>query len=286
MSSLRFLCRASRPLVLGHRGASAEYPENTLLAFRQAMQGGADGVEMDVMLCASGEPVVVHDDDLGRVTGGQVGSGPDVRSSSLGELQRHDVGRGERVPTLVKVLEALGDDCLINIELKSRDVKTAADYTALRHDDGLASAVAEVLRRGRRPPGTTLVSSFDPFQLWRFARAAADLLQTRQLPLAYLFHRDQARPLREAWLSSLLPLRALHPDAALIDAVAMRRWRTQGYFVHTWTVDAPSEIAALSALGVDAIITNTPAVARACVTATASAATTAPPAAAPISLSP
>jgi len=73
---------------------------------------------------------------------------------------------------------------------------------------------------------------------------------------------------------------------ALIDAVAMRRWRTQGYFVHTWTVDAPSEIAALSALGVDAIITNTPAVARACVTATASAATTAPPAAAPISLSP
>jgi glycerophosphoryl diester phosphodiesterase len=225
------------------------------------MLDGADGVEMDVMLCASGEPVVVHDDDLGRVTGGKEGSGLDVRTSPLCEIQRHDVGRGERVPTLSQVLETLGDHCLINIELKSRDVKTAADYAALVHNDGLATAVAELLRRGRRPPGTTLVSSFDPFQLWRFAQAAADLLP--QLPLAFLFHRNQGRPLREAWLSTLLPLRALHPDAALIDAVSMRSWRKQGYFVHTWTVDAPSEIAALAALGVDAIITNTPAVARA-----------------------
>lgn len=261
MSSLRFLSRASRPLVIGHRGASANHPENTLLAFRRALIDGADGVEMDVMLCASGEPVVVHDDDLGRVTGGKEGTGLDVRSASLSEIQQHDVGRGERVPTLAQVLDALGDDALINIELKSRDVKTASDYAALVHDDGLAAAVAEILRRGRRSAGTLLVSSFDPFQLWRFSRAAADLLS--HVPLGYLFHRNQTRPLREAWLSSLLPLRALHPDAALIDAVSMRGWRKQGYFVHTWTVDETSEITTLAALGVDAIITNTPAEVRA-----------------------
>lgn len=261
MSSPRFLARRKRPLVLGHRGASAAYPENTLLAFRQAMANRADGVELDVMLCASGEPVVVHDDDLGRVTGGKVGSGIDVRSSSLSDLQRHDVGRGERVPTLAQVLATLGDDALVNIELKSRDVKTASDYAGLVHDDGLAAAVGDVLRRGRRPTGTTLVSSFDPFQLWRFARTAADLLTT--LPLAFLFHRNQARPLRDAWLTSLLPLQAVHPDAALIDAVSMGRWRRRGFFVHTWTVDDASEIAALAALGVDAVITNDPASARA-----------------------
>lgn len=260
MSSPRFLSALPRPLVLGHRGSSAAYPENTLLAFRQALAEGADGVEMDVMMCASGEPVVVHDDDLGRVTGGKEGSGLDVRTSRLSEIQRHDVGRGERVPTLVQVLAALGEDALINIELKSRDVKTASDYIGLVQDDGLARAVAEILRRGRRPAGSTLVSSFDPFQLVRFARVAADLLP--QLPLAFLFHRQQIRPLREAWPASLLPLRAVHPDAALVDAVSLRRWRAQRYFVHTWTVDEPSEIAALTALGVDAIITNTPAVAR------------------------
>ena len=260
MSSPRFLARAKRPLVLGHRGASAAYPENTLLAFRQAMLSRADGVELDVMLCASGEPVVVHDDDLGRVTGGKEGSGIDVRTSRLADLQRHDVGRGERVPTLAHVLATLGDDALVNIELKSRDVKTASDYASLVHNDGLAAAVADVLRRGRRPPGTTLVSSFDPFQLWRFTRTAADLLAT--LPLAFLFHRNQARPLRQAWLAPLLRLQAVHPDAALVDAVAMDAWRQRGYFVHTWTVDDASEIAALSALGVDAVITNDPARAR------------------------
>ena len=50
----------------------------------------------------------------------------------------------------------------------------------------------------------------------------------------------------------------MHPDAALIDAAAMRRWRRRGYAVHTWTVDDPTEVAALSALGVQAIITNLP----------------------------
>lgn len=267
MSGPRFLERLSRPLVLGHRGASAHYPENTLLAFRQAMLAGADGVELDVMLCASGEPVVVHDDDLGRVTGGTEGSGIDVRSATLADLKRYDVGRGERVPTLSEVMETLGDDALINIELKSRDVKTAGDYAGLVHNDGLAAVVAQTLRRSRRPRGHTLVSSFDPFQLWRFARCAADLRP--DVPLGYLFHRQQARPLREAWLSRTMPLAAVHPDAALIDAAAMRRWQRQGYAVHTWTVDDLTEIAALAALGVGAIITNQPEAVRAALRATA-----------------
>ncbi len=268
MKSPSFLERRSRPLVLGHRGASAHYPENTLLAFRQAMLAGADGVEMDVMLCASGEAVVVHDDDLGRVTGGQEGTGLDVRSATLAELRRHDVGRGERVPTLAEVLDALGDIALINIELKSRDIKTPGDYAGLVHDDGLAAVVAQTLRRARRPRRHTLVSSFDPFQLWRFARCASDLLT--DVPLGYLFHRQQARPLREAWLRHTLPLAALHPDAALIDAAAMRSWRRRGYAIHTWTVDDLSEIAALSALGVQAVITNQPGAVQAALRAASS----------------
>jgi glycerophosphoryl diester phosphodiesterase len=253
-----FLQRASRPLVLGHRGASSSHPENTLRAFREAMREGADGVELDVMRCASGELVVVHDDDLGRVVGQQPGSGLHIRTSTLAELRAHDVGHGERVPLLAEVFEELGPDALINVELKSPDVRSAEDHAKLLRDDGLAAALAELLRRCARPPETTLVSSFDPLQLMRFTR-----LSSARLPLGFLFHRNQPRPLREAWLAHMLPIVAMHPDAGLVDAVAMRRWRQRGHAVHVWTVDDEREVAALLALGVDAIITNRPGAVRA-----------------------
>lgn len=262
-----FLQRAGAPLVLGHRGASATHPENTLLAFRQAMADGADGVELDVMRCGSGELVVVHDDDLGRVIGQKPGTGPWIRSSTLAELRSHDVGSGERVPLLSEVMEELGPHALINIELKSPDVKTFGEHARLVRNDGLAEAAAELLARMPRPPGTTLLSSFDPMQLWRFDRAVK--LQRPQveseLPLGFLFHRKQPLPLRAGWPSRVLPVAAVHPDAALVDALSMRRWRKKGYFVHVWTVDDAREIAALCALGVDAIITNAPAATRALV---------------------
>jgi glycerophosphoryl diester phosphodiesterase len=246
-----------RPLVLGHRGSSAAYPENTLLAFERALAEGADGVELDAMCCASGEVVVTHDDDLGRVSGQPAGSGLVVRRTPLAALRQVDLGAGQRLPLLAEVLELLGPHALVNIELKSPDVKTVAEHAQLRHDDGLAAATVQLLGRCARPPGTTLISSFDPFQLRRFA----DQAQKQRLPavpLGYLFHRDQPRPLRRAWLAPLLPIAAVHPDAALVDAPALRHWRRQGYAVHVWTVDDPHEVAALCALGVDAIITNRP----------------------------
>ena len=252
-----FLQSQGRPLLLGHRGDSSAYPENTLLAFRQAIAAGADGVELDVMPCGSGEVVVVHDDDLGRVIGQQPGSGPAVRDLPLSELRAYDLGAGQRLPMLEEVLEELGPHALINIELKSPDVKTVQAHARLVKNDGLAKSVAQILRRAGRPSGTTLVSSFDPFQLWRFAKASSG-----HIPLGFLFHRSQIRPLREAWLARLLPIAAVHPDAALVDAVSMRSWRRRGYAVHVWTVDDLNEVAALCTLGVDAIITNTPAAVR------------------------
>jgi len=248
-----FLQRRDRPLVLGHRGASADYPENTLLAFRKAMEEGADGVELDVMRCATGEVVVVHDDDLGRVTGQKPSTGLLVRRAALADLRGFDIGAGQRVPLLSEVLEELGKVALINVELKPPEVKRARDYAKLLPDDGLAEATAQVLARAGRPPGKTLVSSFDPFSLRRFHQSAG-----RDIPLGLLFHRDQALPLREAWPACLLPISAVHPDVALVDAVSMRTWRQKGYAVHVWTVDDPREVAALRALGVDALITNRP----------------------------
>src|SRR6476646_7095285 len=108
------------PYVFGHRGVRGAAPENTMAAFELAAASGADGVELDVRLCRTGELVVCHDPTLARFTGGQ-----DVRPIAdldLRELARTDVGGGAPVPALAEVLDfARGRKLRVNVEMK-RDV--------------------------------------------------------------------------------------------------------------------------------------------------------------------
>ena len=232
--------RSAGPLVIAHRGASADAVENTLAAFRRARADGADGVELDVMRCATGEVVVFHDDDLERL-GKRAGL---VRATSWAELREVDIG-GERIPLLDDVLEELGP-LLINIELKSQSRLA---------DDGLPSAVAEIVAR-HATGARALVSSFDPWLLARFRRAAP------HIATGLLFAHDQSLPLRRAWSAPLLRPTALHPEAVLVDARAVRAWHARGYGVNVWTVDDAAELRLLAALGVDGVITNRPKYAR------------------------
>src|SRR5258705_11369196 len=98
-----------RPLILGHRGASAEAPENTIAAFSLALAQGADGVELDAQRCASGEVVVVHDASFARTTGFAAlvtqASLTAVRALEAGSWKSEKL-RGERGPPLSEVLEA------------------------------------------------------------------------------------------------------------------------------------------------------------------------------------
>ena len=126
------------PLIIGHRGASAHAPENTLAAFQLALDAGADGVEFDVQLSRDGQPVVIHDADLKRT-----GLTPRrVRDLTLSELKKTDVGSwfdrsfaGERIPTLEEVFDLLEPTpALLYLEIKTdpsqRDqmVRTCCDY--------------------------------------------------------------------------------------------------------------------------------------------------------------
>jgi glycerophosphoryl diester phosphodiesterase len=239
-SSLRWGRQRERPLVIAHRGASADAVENTIAAFRLARAHGADGVELDVWRCASGEVVVFHDDDLVRL-----GKRPGlVRALSWAELQKVDVG-GERIPLLDDVLEELGP-LLVNVELKS--------HRAL-FDDGLPAAVAAVLRR-HDAGARALVSSFDPLLLLRFRMHAPEFAT------GLLFEREQSRPLREGWAARLLRPAAMHPERVLVDARAVRRWHDRSLAVNVWTVDDAAELRLLAAIGVDGLITNRPRFAR------------------------
>jgi glycerophosphoryl diester phosphodiesterase len=233
--------------VLGHRGASADAPENTLAAFRLALQQGADGVELDVWRCGSGEVVVAHDEDLVRVAGSPLR----IPDADLRELRAVDVGawkatrwRGERIPLLAEVLEAL-PGAVVNVELKSRGGRDLA----------LAQAAAEVIWRARAG-ARVVVSSFD----WRLV--AAFRLASPDVATGLLFEGSRAWRLR-TWggIRSLRPI-AVHPDRALATDERVRAWKAKGLAVNVWTVDDPAEAARLARAGASSVITNVPAIVR------------------------
>ncbi len=233
-----------RPLVLGHRGASADAPENTLAAFRLALAQGADGVELDAWRCASGEVVVFHDQDARRLAGSPLR----VTRASLAELRRLDVGawkgeryRGEPIPRLEEALEALGT-AVVNVELKSARPPG---------DPRLALAVARILR-SRPARGAVLVSSFD------WALLAAFRLAAPEVATGLLFEAGSAWRRLAGPAAALLRPRALHPEAALVTGERARRWAASGWPLVVWTVDDPGEVARLCGLGVAALVTNQP----------------------------
>jgi glycerophosphoryl diester phosphodiesterase len=108
-------------LIYAHRGLSGHFPENTLLAFREALAAGVDGIELDVHVTADGVPVVIHDRDVARTTGG---SG-NVDDMMLASLQAFDAGAGEHVPALTEVLDLVGDSVHLDIEIKGLGAERA-----------------------------------------------------------------------------------------------------------------------------------------------------------------
>lgn len=235
--------RHARPRILGHRGASADAPENTIAAFRLAMEQGADGVELDVWRCGTGELVVIHDEDARRTAGAPLS----VPETSFGALRALDAGgwkgarfAGERIPRLEEVLEAL-PDAFVNVELKSR-----------RRDVGAAVAAAEVIRAARAVD-RVVVSSFD----WRLVAALG--VAAPEIPVGLLFEGSRLWWLRVALGSRTLRPAALHPARALATDARMRAWTGRGLDVNVWTVDEPEELRRLAALGAAALITNVPA---------------------------
>ncbi len=104
---------------VAHRGASGYEPENTLAAFKKAIDLGANMIELDVRVCKSREVVVIHDSSVDRVTNGH-GS---VEGMTLTELKGLEMQKGERIPTLEEVLDFMDKKAKINIELKGK--KTA-----------------------------------------------------------------------------------------------------------------------------------------------------------------
>jgi glycerophosphoryl diester phosphodiesterase len=226
----------ARLLNIAHRGASGDFPENTLPAFAAAIEAGAQMCELDVQLTADAAVVVIHDETVNRTTNG-AGA---VSAMTLAEIRRLDAGHkfgagfaGARVPALEEVLELVKGRCRLNVELKSPGVEREV-YRLLRAHGAIAG---------------TIVSSFD----WD-ALAAVRRLEPA-LSIGVLADRGA-----EAMFEAAADLRAIsvNPRHNMVTPAIVERAHRIGLTVLVWTVDKPAEMRRMIALGVDGIMTNYP----------------------------
>ena len=226
--------------ILGHRGASHDAPENTLPAFELALRQGADGVELDVQLCATGEVVVLHDETLERLTG-RSGAVRDTPWSVLRTLEVRTAGGSAPIPLLASVLDRLPRTAWINVELKAERWS----------DTGVAEAAAALLEAGGHAEHV-VVSSFHPLCLLRLAMRFPGLRR------GLLLDPDRPMAPQTGLFLPLLARDAVHPPAGHFDRIDVERWHRTGREVAAWTVDDPAVARQLCEWGVDSCITNRP----------------------------
>jgi len=218
----------------GHRGACGYAPENTLSSFRKALELGADIVELDAQVCASGEVVVIHDAAVDRTTNGT----GFVDEMNLDELKALDAGGGEKIPTLCEVLDLVDKKAIVNIELKG---------------EGIAASVLAVMDDYIRAHGWSfdnfLVSSFDHLQLWEMktlnSPVKAGVLVTMIPPDLVPFAKELG-----AW-SLNVPKESVTKD--FVEAVHKNEMKVLAY-----TANTPEEIVRLKSLEVDGIFSDYP----------------------------
>jgi glycerophosphoryl diester phosphodiesterase len=251
------------PLIIGHRGASAHAPENTLAAFELALRGGADGLEFDVRLARDGVPVCIHDATLRR-TALREGAVESLDSAALSALDAgtwfnlrrpasaRDEYAAERVPTLAQVFERLGGRArVLYVEMKC---DTAA------HAAPLARAVVG-LTRAHGLGGRVVVKSFAHALVAEAKRLAPEIRA------AALFDRNWSRPL-------VSPRKIIEEAArcgadeislhrSLLRRATVEEARRRGFACVVWTADTPFWLRRALSLGLRAVITNRPAEMRA-----------------------
>jgi glycerophosphoryl diester phosphodiesterase len=233
-------------LVIAHRGASGNAPENTIAAFELARIEGADMIELDVQPVRDGTLFVFHDDTTERWNGR-----PDVvRQLSAADMRQVRLG-GEPVPTFDEVCRWARDTGMrLNVELKGTGFE--ADAARMMREYDLVEQV--------------LVSSFYPTALVALRGVAPELSRGALMGIRSAHPRIR---MREAWpFTALRRLGAVawHPAWQLpLLPRLMPMVRKRGYQVNVWTVDEPSMMQRLIVAGVDGIITNYPARLRALV---------------------
>jgi glycerophosphoryl diester phosphodiesterase len=231
------------PRVIAHRGYSGRAPENTLVAFREALELGVDAIECDVRRTLDGEIVLLHDATVDRTTDGS-GEVAEMRFDDLRALDagswKHERYTGERVPTLSEAIAAIGSRATFIIEIKQT---------------GIEDHVVELIRQ-EGAVHDVLIFAFDH----AVAKRVREL--EPRIPCAFLtggtedHSEDAARELIDLALTANASMLASHHGG--VTGAVLRRVRAAGLTLCVWTIDDPPTMRRWIDVGADWIGTNRP----------------------------
>jgi glycerophosphoryl diester phosphodiesterase len=255
-SSMHPFFTGSKPRFFAHRGASGEAPENTIMAFRQAIEIGVLYAELDVHASRDGHIVVIHDDTLERTTNGR----GKVQEQTLAELQKLDAGywfsldngqsypfraTGVAIPLLVEVLRSF-PQLKFTVEIK-------------QNDPPIEEQVIAVVRNSGRTEGVILASEHD-----RVLARVRDLAPEIATSLAYgevvdFIQRVVTQQLAEYRAPGLaIQIPPEFRGVPLVTAETVTAAHALGCELHVWTINAQEEMRQLLELGVDGIMSDFP----------------------------
>jgi len=231
-----------KPLNFAHRGFTASAPENSMAAFKAAVELGAHGIELDVRTCKTGELVVFHDPTLARLTNGR----GFIKNKTLKELKelRIQMPKGEadeQIPTLEEVIELVEGRALLNVEIKTNGLPK----------NRIENKVVEVLRH-YGIEYKTIISSFNPLVVRRLKKIDDQLLTGILIDKNFNIRRS------EILLTKFSGAKAIHLEKSLAKEEFIKKVRTLGFYCIIWSVNDSAMMERLTNMGVDAIITDKP----------------------------
>ena len=240
----------AEPLIIAHRGASHDAPENTLAAFELAWQRGADGIEGDFHLTADHQIVCIHDKDTKRTAGIELA----VADSTLADLRALDVGTwkdprwaGQRIPTLAEVLATV---------LKARKV-----YIEIKCGPEIVGRLGPIIAAAGLADEQIVIIGFDADVIAQVRRAMPRL---KALWLSGFEQDEQTgrwRPTPEEAIATLRRINAHGLSCAAhecVDRAFVRSIRGAGFEFHVWTVNEVEPARRFRSLGVGSITTDRP----------------------------
>lgn len=240
--------KSKTPIIIGHRGACALAPENTIYSFKLAAEHGADFIELDAKLSLDGEVMVIHDQMVDRTTDGT----GRVNQLTCAQLKALDAGskfdkkfKGEKIPTLDEVFKAVGKQVCVNVELTNYASK----------NDDLVKKVVEVVRSNQMEK-RVLFSSFLPSNL----KLAHEMLP--EAPVAILCLVGVAGIFARSFLLTKVSPSFIHPYLMDVTKRLVDKEHNRGRKVNVWTVNVEKDIRRMIKAGVDGIFTDDPLKAR------------------------
>ncbi|MGD0159123.1 MAG: glycerophosphodiester phosphodiesterase family protein [Candidatus Bathyarchaeia archaeon] len=215
-------------LKVGHRGARAYEPENTLRSFKKALELGVNAVELDVRVTKDGEVVVIHDAEVERTTNGK----GLVNELTLKEIKQLNTEKDEKIPTLEEALDFLDKKLKVLIELK---------------ETGLEAKVLNTVQKKGLEKNVIIVSFLE-----ETLRKVRELNEKVETGLINVKNKNQVKSATELKANYLLPFYRFTHTADVQKA------HQNGLKVIVWTINKPEEVADYTKKGVDGITSDTP----------------------------